>query len=98
MCFYKQSGADLLLLQGFDEGVLQPVGVLGLQSLLLIGGHALLAQDPAALLLLPVGGEVGSALGAEEGLHAGQRSSEFTCTQSSRSAADTEPQAARTRV
>lgn len=72
------SDADLLLLQGLDEGVLQPVGVLGLQSLLLIGRHALLAEDAAALLLLPVRGEVGSALGAEERLRAGQRPSEFT--------------------
>ena len=67
------TGADLLLLQGLDEGVLQAVGVLRLQGLLLVGGHALLAEDPPALLLLPVGGEVGPALGAVEGLHAGQR-------------------------
>lgn len=71
--------SDLLLLQGLDEGVLQPVGVLRLQGLLLIGRHALLAEDPPALLLLPVRSEVGSALGAEERLHAGQRPSEFTC-------------------
>ena len=77
----RDGGADLLLLQSLHEGVLQPVGVLRLQSLLLIGRHALLTEDPPALLLLPVGGEVGSALGAEERLHAGQRPSEFTCRQ-----------------
>ena len=65
--------SDLLLLQGLDKGVFQTVCVFCLQSLLLVGGHALLAEDPSALLLLPVGGEVGPALGAVEGLHAGQR-------------------------
>lgn len=71
--------SDLLLLQSFHKGVLQPVGVLCLQSFLLIGRHALLAEDSPALLLLPVRGEVGSALGAEERLHAGQCAAEFTC-------------------
>lgn len=52
--------------------------MLGLQSLFLIGCHALLAEDPPTLLLLPVGGEVSSALGAEERLQTGQRPSEFT--------------------
>lgn len=74
-----RGGAHLLLLQGLNEGVLQPVGVLSLQSLLLIGCHALLAKDSAALLLLPMGGKVSSALGAEERLQTGQRPSVFTC-------------------
>lgn len=76
---WRDSAVDLLLLQSLHKGVLQPVSVLRLQSLLLIGRHALLAEDSPALLLLPVGGEVGSALGTEEGLHAGQRPPEFTC-------------------
>lgn len=82
----RDSGTHLLLLQGLHKGVLQPVGVFCLQSLLLIGSHALLTEDSPALLLLPVRGEVGSALGTEEGLHAGQISSEFTCRQDSASA------------
>lgn len=79
-------GADLLLLQSLNKGIFQPVGVLRLQSFLLIGCHALLAKDSPALLLLPVGGEIGSALGTEERLHAGQRPSEFTCKDDSASA------------
>lgn len=71
-------GVDLLLLQRLHEGILQPVGVLRLQGLLLIGRHALLAEDPPTLLLLPVGGEVGPALSTEEGLHPCQSPSEFT--------------------
>lgn len=71
--------ADLLLLQRLDESVLQPVRVLRLQCLLLIGCHALLTQDPPTLLPFPVGGEVSSALGAEKWLHAGQIPPEFTC-------------------
>lgn len=75
----KRPDADLLLLQRLHKRVLQPVGVLRLQSLLLIGGHALLTQDPPTLLPFPVGGEVSSALGAEKWLHAGQIPPEFTC-------------------
>lgn len=86
MLVKRTSGADLLLLQGLHKGVLQPVGVLCLQSLLLIGRHALLTEDTAALLLLPVRGEVGPALGAEEWFRAGQRPSEFTCREDSSSA------------
>lgn len=63
----------LLLLQGLDEGCLQSIGVLGLQGLLLIGGHALLAHDGTALLLTPAAGEVGLALSACERLR-GNRS------------------------
>lgn len=85
----RDSGTDLLLLQGLHKGVLQPVGVLRLQSLLLVGCHALLTEDSSALLLLPVGSEVGSALGAEERLHAGQRPSEFTYREDSASANST---------
>lgn len=55
--------------------------MLCLQSLFLIGCHALLAEDSPTLLLLPVGGEVSSALGAEERLQTGQRPSEFTYRQ-----------------
>lgn len=79
-CGSEERGADLLLLQSLNKGVFQPVGVLRLQSLLLIGRHALLTKDPPTLLSLPVGGEVSSALGTEERLRAGQSPSEFTCT------------------
>lgn len=57
--------------------------MLCLQSLFLIGCHALLAEDSPTLLLLPVRGEVSSALGAEERLQTGQRPSEFTYRQDS---------------
>lgn len=57
--------------------------MLCLQSLFLVGCHALLTEDSPALLLLPVGGEVSSALGAEERLQTGQRPSEFTYGQDS---------------
>lgn len=60
---------DLFLLQSFNKRILQPVGVLGLQGLLLIGRHALLAEDTAALLLLPVWSKVSPALSTEERLH-----------------------------
>lgn len=82
----KDNSSDLLLLQGLHKGILQPIGVLRLQSLLLIGRHALLTEDSPILLLLPVGCEVGSALGAEERLHAGQGPSEFTYREDSASA------------
>lgn len=77
--YANRSDADLLLLQSLDEGVLEPVGVLRLEGLFLIGHHALLAQDSPALLLLPVGGEIRSALGTEEGLRAAKRSPQFAC-------------------
>ena len=80
------SGAHLFLLQGLHKGVLQSVGMLRLQSLFLIGRHALLTEDSSTLLLLPVRGEVGSALGTEERLHAGQRPSEFAYRQNFASA------------
>lgn len=72
-------GTCLLLLQSLDEGVLQPVGVLCLQCLLLVGSHALLAQDLAIFLLLPVRGEVGAALSADEGLHTQEGRAAFPC-------------------
>lgn len=81
----RECCADLLLLQSLNKGIFQPVGVLCLQSFFLIGCHALLTKDSPALLLLPVGGEIGSALGAEERLHAGQCTSEFTCKNDSAS-------------
>lgn len=59
--------SHLLLLQRFHERVFQPVGVLGLESLLLVGGHTLLTQNLTALLLLPVRGEVRAALGTNKG-------------------------------
>lgn len=43
--------------------------MLCLQRLLLIGSHALLAQDLPIFLLLPVRGEVSAALGTDKGLH-----------------------------
>ena len=70
---------DLLLLQGLDERVLQPVGVLGLQGLLLIGRHAQLTEDAPALLLLPVGGEVRLALGAQKWVCGSRRAAELSC-------------------
>lgn len=82
--------ADLFLLKSLHKSVLQSICMLRLQGLLLIGCHALLAEDPAALLLLPVGCEVRSALGTEERLHARQRPSEFTCTEQPEQHAATE--------
>lgn len=61
----------LLLLQGLDEGGLEPVRVLGLQRLLLVGGHAGLAHDGAVLLLPPAAREVRVALRTQVGLPAG---------------------------
>lgn len=63
----RGQASHLLLLQSFHERVFQPVGVLGLESLLLVGGHALLAQNLTALLLLPVRGEIRAALGTNKG-------------------------------
>lgn len=67
-----QISTDLFLLQSLNESVLQPIGVLGLQGLLLIGRHALLTEDATTFLLLPVWGEVSPALGTEERLHVWQ--------------------------
>lgn len=41
--------------------------MLGLQCLLLVGGHALLTENLPTLLLLPVRGEVCAALGTNKG-------------------------------
>lgn len=70
----------LLLLQGLDEGCLQSIGVLGLQGLLLVGGHALLAHDGTTLFLTPAAGEVSLTLSARERLGANRslRASRFT--------------------
>lgn len=54
----------LLLLECLNKGRLQPVGVLGLQGLLLIGGHALVTENVPGLLLPPAGGKVCLTLGA----------------------------------
>lgn len=63
----------LLLLQRFDERGFQPIGVLGFQGLLLIGGHAVFAKDSATfgLVLPPPTREVGVALGAHVGVSDG---------------------------
>lgn len=63
----------LFLLQGLDKRSLQPIGVLGLQGLLLIGGHAICTEDGPALglVLPPTAGKIGDALGAGEGFFDG---------------------------
>lgn len=47
------------------------------QGLLLVGGHALLTKNLPVLLLLPVRGEVGAALGTHKGLDPQQRGTAF---------------------
>lgn len=54
----------LLLLECLNKCCLQPIGVLGLQGLLLIGRHALVTEDGPSLLLSPAGGKVCLTLGA----------------------------------
>lgn len=58
----------LLLLQCFDKRGFQPIRMLGFQSLLLIGWHAIFAEHRAAfrLVLPPAAGEVSIALGTDE--------------------------------
>lgn len=60
----------LLLLQCFDKGSFQPIGVLSFQSLFLIGWHAVFTEDcaPFSLVLPPPAGEVSVALGADKGV------------------------------
>ena len=54
----------LLLLECLNKGRLQPIGVLSLQGLLLIGRHALVTKDGPSLLLSPAGRKVRLTLGA----------------------------------
>lgn len=58
----------LLLLQSFDEGSLQPVGVLCFQGLFLIGCHTGFTHDGSVLLLPPAAGEVSLTLSTHVGL------------------------------
>lgn len=62
----------LLLLQRLDKRSFKTIRMLGFQSLLLIGRHAVFTENcPSfSLILPPAAGEVSIALGADEGLSA----------------------------
>lgn len=90
-CLLDNALLDLLfLLERLDKGCLQPIGVLSLQGLLLIGRHALVTENVPGLLLSPAGGKVRLTLGACIWLfrnRAGQRSSwdQITCVKNTAS-------------
>lgn len=74
----------LLLLECLNESCFQPTGVFSLQGLLLIGRHALVAEDGPSLLLPPAGGEVCLTLGTGvwlfgNGARHGSSRSQITC-------------------
>lgn len=82
----------LLLLQRFDECTFQPIGVLGFQSLFLVGRHALFTEDGSAfcLVLPPAASKVSVALATHKRLFddgLGGRDARLSCIEKEREGA-----------
>lgn len=68
-CLLEDTLLDLLLLlESLNKGCLETTRVLSLQGFLLIGRHALVAEDGPSFLFSPAGSKVRLALGTGEWL------------------------------